>query len=82
MKTESIELSHLDRFNGWGFRINGAEWGECKQTVGFTPRSDSAEHLQEAVVAIAHAHDLIIREDQVAVDGLSAYHYAQENPNP
>ena len=78
MKTESVELSHQERFDGWGFRVNGTEWGECKQHAGFSPRSDSSEHLQEAVVAIAHAHDLTIREDQVATNGLNAFYYITE----
>ncbi len=71
----SIELSHLERFSdGWGFRVNGHEWSECGGFAGFTPASDSITDLQAAVVAIAHAHDLTISEDVVAVNGLNAFY--------
>lgn len=77
--TESVELSWLERFNGFGFRIDGKTgWAECAPFAGFTPVSDSINHLSEAVVAIAHAHNLEIRSDQVAVDGLDAHFTAEE----
>lgn len=75
-QVQDVELSYLDRFEGgWGYRIDGTEWATCAQLAGFTPRSDSAEHLQEAVVSIAAAFGLVIREDQVAVDHLNAYYH-------
>ncbi len=35
VKTENVELSFLDRFDGsWGFRINGAEWTDYPRRSG------------------------------------------------
>ena len=65
---KSIELSYVERFDGWGYRGDGHKWDACVKYAGFTPQSDNAEHLQAAVVAIAFSEGLVIREDQVGTD--------------
>ena len=74
---EVVELSYLERFQGWAYRIDGFEWLPCGPIAGFTPKSDSYEDIQAALVEVAWGHGVRLREDHVCVDlrTLSAFCY-------
>ena len=72
---ESIEIGFLERFGGYGYRVDGVQWSDCAKFAGFTPRSDDASDIQNALVAVAHAHGLDVSCDAVTVEGLHACYY-------